>query len=290
MDSKYNKPDLAKRDNKGKLRYDLLPPEAIEVIVKIYTNGAKKHSEFDADGNMTFDASNNWRKGQKWMDAIASVKRHIAAFERGEDYDPDPSMGGNTFHLASACWNLMSLLVFYRTHPELDNRISTTTPKKKIGLDVDEILVDWLGGYKKKYGYDDSHEFDSWYLHYKILDRCKDEMDSNFYLNLKPKISPKDLHFEPHCYITSRNQKSEITEEWLYRNGFPCMPVYTVGLSESKVDVAKRAGIDWFVEDVYKNFLELNQAGVCCFLLDAPHNRRFDVGHKRIYSLKELMV
>lgn len=39
----------------------------------------------------------------------------------------------------------------------------------------------------------------------------------------------------------------------------------------------------------YKNFVELNNAGICCYLYDAPHNRRYNVGHKRLFSLKDLV-
>ena len=66
------------------------------------------------------------------------------------------------------------------------------------------------------------------------------------------------------------------------------MPVYSVGLSESKIDVAKRSGIDIFVDDRFENFVELNQAGICCYLFDASHNQRYEVGYKRIKSLREL--
>jgi uncharacterized HAD superfamily protein len=56
----------------------------------------------------------------------------------------------------------------------------------------------------------------------------------------------------------------------------------------SKIDVAKESGIDIFVDDRFENFVELNNAGICCYLFDSPHNRRYDVGHKRIKSLSEL--
>jgi len=66
------------------------------------------------------------------------------------------------------------------------------------------------------------------------------------------------------------------------------MPVYSVGHGESKVSVAKNSGIDIFVDDRFENFVELNNAGVFTYLFDAPHNQRYNVGHRRIKSLKEL--
>lgn len=274
MDNSENKKEEGLRFNEGKVRHDLLEPFAINELAKVFTKGAEKYSE------------NNWLNGMSWTKVLASLKRHLNEFEQGKDFDDETEL----LHMAHVAWNAMALVSYYKYAPKYDDRFVNTKPKLKIGLDLDEILISWIDGYKEKYGYSDEHEFNSWYLHYDILKRCKDEMDSTFYLNLKPKISPKDIPFEPHAYITSRNIDSKITQEWLYRNGFPCVPVYTVGLTESKSDVAKKIGIDLFVDDVYKNFIELNQAGVCCYLLDAPHNRRFNVGHKRIYSLKELPV
>ena len=108
-------------------------------------------------------------------------------------------------------------------------------------------------------------------------------------MSIKPKIDPKDLPFEPHCYITSRPIPNEWTEQWIAENGFPTMPVYTVGVGESKVDVAKKSGIDIFIDDRFDNFVELNRAGICTYLMDAPHNQRYNVGHKRIKNLKDLL-
>ena len=70
--------------------------------------------------------------------------------------------------------------------------------------------------------------------------------------------------------------------------GFPGRPVYSIPMGTSKVTIAKNAEVDVFVDDRYDNFVQLNQAGICCFLFDAPHNERYDVGYRRLHSLKEL--
>jgi uncharacterized HAD superfamily protein len=105
---------------------------------------------------------------------------------------------------------------------------------------------------------------------------------------LPTKINPDEIPFEPHCYLTSRSVRKEITEQWIEKNGFACKPVYTVPFNTSKVEIAKQSGIDIFVDDKFENFVELNNAGITCFLFDAPWNQRYDVGYKRIKSLKEL--
>lgn len=117
--------------------------------------------------------------------------------------------------------------------------------------------------------------------------RSKGILDK-FYLNLEPKIRGSEIPFEPVCYITSRPVATEITVEWLEKHGFPARPVYTVGMGESKIAVAKKAHVEFFVDDRYENFREFNENGICCYLFDAPHNHRYNVGFKRIKSLNEL--
>lgn len=35
-----------------------------------------------------------------------------------------------------------------------------------------------------------------------------------------------------------------------------------------------------------QNFREATENGVFCYLMDAPHNKYYDVGHRRIKNLK----
>jgi len=111
--------------------------------------------------------------------------------------------------------------------------------------------------------------------------------DKDFWMNIKVKTPPSAIPFEPTCYITHRPIPNELTEEWLDRNNYPVAPVYTVEKGH-KHEVALAEKLDVFVDDSYDNFVELNSAGVLCYLFDAPHNRRYDVGFKRIKSLNEI--
>lgn len=285
----------AKRYNKGKLRYELISPVFLKELARVYTMGAAKYTDYDSDGNIIDDGADNWRKGQSWKGMIASVIRHLEKFRDGEDFDPDWSQEliheyGQTFHLANAAWGIGCLLEFYKTHPELDDRNHKYLNPKKIGLDVDEVLASWTPAWCKFWNIS---EPTSWYFDRHIVQRfnqMEEELTLNqFYLDLEVLTKPKDIPFEPYCYVTSRPVKTEITEEWLDKNGFPHRPVYTVGLGESKVETIKDLGLDVFVDDRFDNFVELNKAGICCYLFDAPHNQRYDVGYKRIKSLKELL-
>ena len=259
------------RFNQGKKRFDLVHPWAHEQMVNVLTRGAEKYAE------------RNWERGMTWSNVIASLKRHLNAIEKGEDYDPETG----ELHAAHLACNAHFLTAYYKIYPQGDDRPHPYLNRPKIGLDIDEVIADWVGAWTEKYGIV-TPEFWNFDPHIKEkMDLVKDDKD--FWLSIKPKINPKDLPFEPHCYITSRSIPQEWTEEWIAKNGFPTMPVYSIDFNHSKVDVAKESGIDIFVDDRYENFVELNNAGICTFLMDAPHNQRYDVGYKRIKNLKDLL-
>lgn len=267
--------DKALRYDSGKPRHDLIPAFAVNELAKVYEMGAKKY------------ADNNWRKGMKWSRVLGSLKRHLNAVERGEDFDEESKL----YHAAHVVWNAITLLEYYKIYPQGDDRQHNYLYTPKIGLDIDEVLCDWINPWRDLYGIEDVAT--SWFFDRDIKERFQKMRDNNtlddFYMGLKPLIKGKDIPFEPHCYITSRPVDREITIKWLDLHGFPTRPVYSVEAGKSKVDAAKAAGVDIFVDDCYDNFLALNKAGICTFLYDTPHNQRYDVGYKRIKSLKELI-
>lgn len=263
------------RFNEGKTRHDLVPAYAQEQYARVLTAGAAKY------------ADRNWEKGMEWSKVLSSMKRHILAFERGEDFDPETGL----LHMAHVMCNAAFMTEYYKIYPQGDDRPHTYLDLPKIGLDIDEVICNWIEPWINKWGIKDTPT--SWYFDRKIRERFaemeKDGTLNDFYSDLPPLMSGKDLPFEPHCYITSRPVPTEVTERWLDAHGFPARPVITVGIGGSKVEAAKESGIDIFVDDSFSNFKALNEAGICCYLFDAPHNQRYNVGHKRIKSLDELM-
>lgn len=266
-------PHKGLRYNAGKLRYDLIPPFAMEQYARVMTKGAQKYAE------------RNWERGMLWSNVIASLKRHLAEVEKGNDYDEETGI----LHAAHVMWNAAALTEYYKTYPQGDDRPHLYLRYPKIGLDIDEVLCDWVGAWTTFHNLPVPK---TWFFHRDIMNRFKAMREDNtlneFYMNLKPKISPEDIPFEPHCYVTSRPVPTEVTEKWLDKHCFPTVPVYTVEAGESKLEIIKKAGIEVFVDDRFENFAELNKAGICTFLLDAPHNQRYNVGYKRIKTLKEL--
>lgn len=263
--------DKGLRFNEGKTRHDLVPPFAQEQYGKVLTKGAEVYGE------------SNWKLGMRWSKVIASAKRHLLAIERGEDYDKQTGL----LHAAHLMCNSAFLTEYYKIYPQGDDRPHKYLKMPKIGLDIDEVLADWVGHWT---AYFDIKTPRSWYFDRNIGEKFKELKDNKeFWLSIPVKENPDQIPFEPHCYITSRSVPIEWTIEWLDKNEFPAVPVYSVGFNESKVEVARESGIDIFVDDRFDTFAELNNAGICTYLYDAPHNQRYDVGHKRIKSLAELL-
>jgi hypothetical protein len=156
----------------------------------------------------------------------------------------------------------------------------------KVGLDIDEVLADFLGGYEKWTG-TSCKEAKNFYFSYEADEIIKGLPDE-FWENLLPKIKPEDLNFLPACYISKRKFDEGVTKRWLEKNGFPCMPVYHVR-EKSKVSTVLNASIDFYVDDYIFNFQDLNANGITTFLMDCSHNRQFDVGDYRLNHIRELI-
>lgn len=265
------------RFNHGKLRYDLVEPRAFQDFVQVLTDGATKYK------------SRNWEEGLSWTSVLASLKRHIQAIELGEDRDPE----SGRLHIAHAACNVHFLNAFYHTFPQGDDRPKRFLKLPKIGIDIDGVIADFIGSWNKLYP-EISTTPNSWYLDRRIGSRF-DKMKKNnqlneFYLNIKPLIKPEDIPFEPYCYITSRPVSKEITEKWLDMYGFPAKKVISLDIRLSKVDAAKAEGIEMFIDDSFENFVDLNNHGVFTYLYSAPWNTRYDVGHMRLNSLKNIPI
>lgn len=258
------------RHNQGKNRHDLLPAWALNEVAKVFTAGANKY------------ADRNWEHGMSWSKCLASLKRHLNAFERGIDCDHETGL----YHMSHIATNALFLLQYYKIFPQGDDRPKDYMSNFKIGLDIDEVIADWMAAYMHRYKIESRPG--NWLFDREIRSRFNLlTNDKDFWLNIPVLTNPQDIPFEPHCYITSRPSSTHAwTLEWLNKNGFAAAPVYTV--SGSKVEAAIESGLDWFIDDRYENFVELNKAGICTFLLSRPHNIKYDVGFRRIDSLTQL--
>lgn len=262
--------DRAVKFNQNKTAHDLVPPFAQEQYGKVLTFGAMKYSP------------HNWEKGMDWSKIIGAIKRHTLAIERGEDFDPETGL----LHSAHLMCESAFLTEYYKIYPQGDDRHLDVLHGYKIGLDIDDVLSNFCMDFCKRFGLSEPH---FWTFDRDIKAKFEEvNQDRDFWEGLTVKTDPDSIPFEPVCYITSRHIPKEWTENWIDKNGFAPVPVYQVGIDGSKVDVAKKAGLDIFVDDRFENFTELTKAGIFTYLFDAPHNRRYRVGHRRIKQLSEI--
>jgi 5'(3')-deoxyribonucleotidase len=264
------------RYNNGKIRYDLLEPFAIQELAKVFTKGSEKYEP------------HNWLKGMNWSKMRASLGRHLASFDMGHDFDIDPNCENckkgdctnhtGLYHIAQVAWNAMAILSYYRYYPEGDDRMLSKPSIKRIGIDIDEVLADFLGGYCKLH---DIPYPKNWIFDRDFEERFKEiQENSDFWLGLKTILKATDLKFEPVAYITSRPESVRlVTEKWLADNGFSHAPIY---FTEDKLSVCKDLKINIFIDDKYDTFVKLNRNGILCYLFDAEHNKKYHVGYKRI--------
>lgn len=81
-----------RKDDAGKARYDLVPPEAIDALATVLTFGSKKYGD------------RNWEQGMAWSRPFAALMRHAWAWWRGEQTDPETGYS----HL----WHAMCCVAF----------------------------------------------------------------------------------------------------------------------------------------------------------------------------------
>lgn len=89
-----------------KPRYDLIPPELLEETAIVLTYGAVKYSE------------RNWEKGMAWHRPFGALMRHMWAWWRGENVDPETGFS----HLAHAACCIAFLIAYERRRIGADDR------------------------------------------------------------------------------------------------------------------------------------------------------------------------
>lgn len=115
---------MGRKERRGKLRYDLMPPRSFEKIVEVLTYGAEKYTVYgDCTCNLPntghaascqshkvkSKGDNNWKLVDNPIDTYyAAAMRHLQKFRLGESTDPDSGI----HHIAHAITDLIFLLEF----------------------------------------------------------------------------------------------------------------------------------------------------------------------------------
>jgi uncharacterized HAD superfamily protein len=272
----------ALRYNTDKLEFSLLPTHALEETIRVMMYGSKKYDK------------NNWKRGLSWTSIIDCIERHLSAIKKGEDFDPESGL----LHASHVVANALFLTEYYKIYPQGDDRQQhSCLNRPRIALDIDGVISDFQTQYCNHYANgspataqelasDDDNDISDC-SDFKSETKSEKE-DKRFWMTMKPKISPRDINPEPVCYITNRKIPLKWTEAWLAKNGFPNKPVYTASDDKAKVAIAQKMDIDIFIDDEFSVFQEFSNAGMFCYLFDTIYNQRYDVGHKRIYDLKNI--
>lgn len=96
-----------RKDDEGKLRFDLLPVDALAEVTDVFTEGASKYGD------------RNWEAGMRWGRVFSAAMRHLWAFWWGEELDAETGR----HHLAhAACCVLFLLAYALRGNVGVDDR------------------------------------------------------------------------------------------------------------------------------------------------------------------------
>jgi hypothetical protein len=97
--------------------FDQVSPEVEWLIAEHFGKGARKY------------AAHNFRKGYSWSRSYSALRRHLAEFWAGKDYDehqdwckPDCNEHTGSLHIVAVAWHAMVLTEFFLHHKEYDDR------------------------------------------------------------------------------------------------------------------------------------------------------------------------
>ena len=94
------------RYNTGKADLSLIPLVTLEEEAKVWEYGKAKYAAW------------NWAKGMNWSVPYACALRHLSAWQRGEEIDPESGQS----HLAHVMCNIRMLMLYSKTYKEGDDR------------------------------------------------------------------------------------------------------------------------------------------------------------------------
>lgn len=94
------------RYNSNKADLSLIPLCTLEDEARVWMYGRQKYAAW------------NWAKGMDWSIPLACALRHLSAWQRGEENDPESGLP----HIAHAMCNLRMITLYSKTYPEGDDR------------------------------------------------------------------------------------------------------------------------------------------------------------------------
>ena len=100
------------KNDEGKRRWELIPVDALEEIIKVLEHGAVKYDD------------HNWSRGAAWSRYWSATMRHVTAWWWGESNDEETGLS----HLAHAGCCIIFLLAYELRDLGDDDRLPPHTP------------------------------------------------------------------------------------------------------------------------------------------------------------------
>jgi len=119
------------RFNNDKLRWSLIDFDSLEDMVRVLEFGAEKYDD------------NNWKKGLKTTEITESLMRHLFAYLRGEDIDPESGLP----HTGHIMCNAMFLSYMGKFKKDFDTRFVDKNKEQKLcdivkGVEIGKKVFD----------------------------------------------------------------------------------------------------------------------------------------------------
>lgn len=105
--------DSGVKHDHDKVPLDLLPFDALERVGEVLQHGAKKY------------APRNWERGMRWGRLLGAAFRHLFAWARGQNRDPETGFS----HLAHAACCVLFLLAYEERGIGTDDRNALVAKK-----------------------------------------------------------------------------------------------------------------------------------------------------------------
>lgn len=147
--------------------------------------------------------------------------------------------------------------------------------KLKIGLDLDDTIFGFMEAYLNIFKSPKSSKE----IAKNVYNLRKNKQ---FWENL-PVINLPD--FKPELICTKRINPKSYTKNALLKINITNIPIYQLYYYNSKKSKRIKGKCDVFIDDSVDNFIDLNNAGIPCLLIDSKWNSTFETP-LRIYSLK----
>lgn len=169
--------------------------------------------------------------------------------------------------------------------------------KKKIALDIDDVLIDFNTGFLKFFNekLNTSHTIKdiTAYEYHTIFDVTKEKsqeiidefMDSFLHLETPPVVGVveglKLINHHEIILISARPEKRrKLTIDWIEKHLQGLAQIHSIiltgqyhGETKKKGEIAKEIGIDMFVEDSLANAYDIANHGIPVLLFDTPWNQ-----------------